>query len=476
MNKSLNKVWSIVTLSFLMVFAISCTEDNPPLPDNLINFEANELGFSGEQTATFKVNLSREEKNSLILNVSLAPVGVTYGVEFTTTPAAVNNVITLEIPAGETEASITVTKADGIFLDGDESISFTIQEAEPAVIGETLSLLLSFSPIVSNGSTLTLQGKTDVAAYANSVFVDLSANKQTQISRKGWALGFYTGTDFRVIINHSFQMLTTVSDKNDMNAVTIADAQASRLYNFNAFAVSADASALTLVDAWDGDLTKTAIASVSATDSENKVYFVRTEAGSLSDASTWYKIRVLRNSTGYTLQYAKVDATTFTSVNISKNSTHNYVFVSLDNGTDGQLATVEPVKTDWDIEWSYSTYLSSPSFNTPYWFRDFVLINYLAGAEAAQVVSADAGTSATAYANFNADGIAGLTFLRTRDAIGDKWRSTNPATGVKRDRFYVVRDPHGNVYKLKFNSSGIAGDGGERDRPVIEYTLVKKAA
>jgi hypothetical protein len=60
--------------------------------------------------------------------------------------------------------------------------------------------------------------------------------------------------------------------------------------------------------------------------------------------------------------------------------------------------------------------------------------------------------------------------------IGSKWRTTAPGgtTGIKRDRFYVVKDPLGNVYKLKFVSMGLGADGGERGKPVVEYKLVKK--
>ncbi|HEY1055149.1 MAG TPA: HmuY family protein, partial [Emticicia sp.] len=97
-------------------------------------------------------------------------------------------------------------------------------------------------------------------------------------------------------------------------------------------------------------------------------------------------------------------------------------------------------------------------------------LNYTAGAEAAEVLETTVSYDAYAEAN-----IATTTFAKTRDAIGSKWRVTSGATvGIRKDRFYVVKDPLGNVYKLKFVSMGLASDGGERGRPVIEYKLVKK--
>lgn len=456
---------SLITLN-------SCNDDDPPLPDNLVSFQTGTLGLEGNET-TIRVVLSRPEEVAVTLSVSLAPNKVTYGTQFTTSPAATANKITLVIPAGNAEGTITVTKAAGIFLNGDESVDFTISEVTaPVLAGEQASLKLSFSAITSEGATLTLQGKTDVSNFTNAVFVDMSGNSQTSVERKKWALGFYSGSEFRVVLNHSFQMIAAPVDKTDLNAVTVTDAQASSIYGFDQNA--ATAGSINFIDSWDGNLTKTVIAEVSATASSNKVYFVVPDyavAGVTSDVANWYKIRVVRNGEGYTLQYAKVSATTFQSLNIAKDTNFNHVFVSLGNNADGTLPAIEPKKVNWDFAWSYTTYNSG--MNTPYGTQDFISINYLAGVQAAEITSADATAAATAYTNFNESNIAALTFLSTRDVIGTKWRSA--FNGIFRTKFYVVKDTYGNVYKLKFVSAGINSDGGERGKPVIEYKLVKRA-
>ncbi|WP_255157753.1 HmuY family protein [Siphonobacter sp. BAB-5385] len=46
---------------------------------------------------------------------------------------------------------------------------------------------------------------------------------------------------------------------------------------------------------------------------------------------------------------------------------------------------------------------------------------------------------------------------------------------MKTDRFYVIKDAAGNVYKLKFINY-TSTDGGERGYPNIEYKLVKKGS
>jgi hypothetical protein len=156
------------------------------------------------------------------------------------------------------------------------------------------------------------------------------------------------------------------------------------------------------------------------------------------------------------------------TVNIPKNQDFNFTFLSLETA---KTVAAEPRKNSWDIMWGYSTSNAGTVPPTPYWFQDFISLNYTAGAEAAEV-----RTSTVSYETFAETNLNDLTFLKTRDAIGSKWRSTAPGTlaGIRRDRFYIIKDPSGNYYKLRFISMGIAGDGGERGKPVMEYALVKK--
>ena len=321
----------------------------------------------------------------------------------------------------------------------------------------------------SDGATITLSGKTAESNYTNIVYADLSTDKATAVDRKSWALGFYSGSDFKVLINQSFQSLAQAVNKTDINGVTLDDAKASMVYNISLLSPTLT-DAVNLVDNYNGSLNRTAIATVSAIESENKVYILGLN-GSYTEPNL-YKVRILRNgSAGYTLQYAKVQETTFKTLNISKNAEFNLSFVSLGNNNDGNIVNVEPKKTEWDFHWSYSTYKSvaaNPESN-PYWYQDFITINSLAGVSAAEVLT----TSTLTYSSFAETNLSTIIFLNTRDAIGSNWRSTT-GTGIKTDRFYVVKDGAGNIYKLRFVSMGVGNDGGERGKPVIEYKLIKK--
>jgi len=326
------------------------------------------------------------------------------------------------------------------------AVSCTKDEAAPAVV-------------VSDGTTQTLSGGAGGASAVNSTFLDISTDKQDSVVRSSWDLGFYCGSDFRVVINNTTTALGKVLTKTDLTQVGAADTMGVSL------AISYSASDFAMIDTITGDLTKTLIPAVSATDASNNVVILNRGTGGGVAARPWIKLRVLRNGTGYTLQYAGITETTFKTISITKDDLYNFKYISFDKGA----VTVEPQSKLWDIEWTYAMYQTPyGSGYIPYAFSDMVLINKLAGVTAAQVL-----TSRVSYANYSDTSIANTTFSSDRHIIGSNWRSTQPATGVYTDRFYVIKDASGNVYKLRFNSMGV-NDGGTRGYPQLEYKLVKK--
>ncbi|WP_316829300.1 HmuY family protein [Pedobacter aquatilis] len=323
----------------------------------------------------------------------------------------------------------------------------------------------------SDGSTLTLNGLISTeagSAAGNSVYVDFSTDKQTAVDRDSWDLGFYSGTDFKVILNATNGSSALLVNKTDLNSVTTADFDANLLkVGQGGGVLTATATQPVVIDdpREASILNKTAIAAISATDADNKVYIINRKGGANTVLANeeLYKIRVIRKGTGYTLQYAKVTETTFRTLDITKNAEANFQFASLVRGT---TVSVEPAKASWDIVWGYSMYYTA---TFPYAFSDLVFINNLGGASAAQI-----STSTKTYAAFAEADLSAVTFSTSRDVIGSTWRNTTgTAIGVKTDVFYVLKDGSGNVYKLKFNSF-ISNDGGTRGKPVIEYKLIKK--
>ncbi|WP_129020185.1 HmuY family protein [Edaphocola flava] len=326
----------------------------------------------------------------------------------------------------------------------------------------------------SNGNTMQVNGivgSEQGSAAGNSVFIDFSKDKQRTLTRAGWDLAFYCGSDFRVLINNTTAAMAKVTNKTDINAVNSSDVAG---VSFELDIANPSPEAFAMIDDIDGDLTKTAIPVVSSTEAENKVIVIhRGTAGSVA-ARDLIKIRVQRNvSGGYTLQYAPIDATTFNTIEIAKDEDYNFKYWFFEQG----VVSGEPKKSDWDIMWTMAIY-KTPLGNdfVAYVFSDLVAINYLNGTMAVEKEYATAAEATTAFNNYTRAMAEAETFVSERWKIGSRWRKTAAPSvtdpGVIKTRFYIVKDSQGNYYRLKFLSF-TSEDGGERGRPELRYELLQ---
>ncbi|MBL7739030.1 MAG: HmuY family protein [Chitinophagaceae bacterium] len=462
------KLLYAVAITFGAIFLITgCRKRDAVAADNLVIFETAAQGITAtESSIIVRVTLSRPTDRDIPVTINLAEQGVIYGTDYTTTPAATAGNLTVTIPSGNNETAFTVTKSSGVLFDGDEKIVFDLfSSGAPVFIGLTRQFTLNFAELVATNAGLTVNGGG--VLFPNKVFIDLSANRQTAVNRNSWDLGFYTGTDdFRVILNSSSAMMAKQIAKNDLTQVTDADTTGfSTQVAFNQFAPVA--ASLPYIDYPNGDLTRTAIAAVSATDADNKVYIVNrgTGPGSPAPARGWKKIRVLRNASGgYTLQYADIAATTFQQINIAKDEAYFFKYISFDNGA----VNVEPEKKKWDLAWTYfSNVTNFGTGEVPYLFQDIIIQN-----RNVQVVRVM--TATRAFADFGEADLTGLTFSSLQATIGSDWRSgggptTQPA--VRADRYYIIKDGDNNYYKVRFTA---LTQNGERGYPAFESVLVKK--
>lgn len=446
-----------LSLAFISLIIVSCKDDDAPLPDNTLNFSTTEIGMDeSESLKSFTISIDRATTASVKVVLGLTESGVTYAQEYTTTPAASNGQIEITIAAGQTSASVSLTKVANALFDGDETVKLSLKTISDTEVlqGTATETTVSFGAIVSGGSELTLNGGEGGSSAANSVFVDFSNNEQTSVARKSWNLGFYCGSEFAVILNN-----TTISTAKEVNiGIDAIVSSADSAKYATALALTYTADNFALLDDWAGDLTKTVIKA-------DKVYVVN-----LGESQTpLYKVKVSqKDNNTYTLQYAKINESTVKSIDVVKDSKYSFVYVSF---AENKTVAVAPQKAKWDIEWTKTLYqTASGSATIPYSYADFVLINAKDGAQAVEVL-----TSVKAYADFTKSDVASLTFGTSVDVIGSKWRSGGGPTSqpsVKTDRFYVVKDSAGNIYKLQFVSMG-AGDGGTRGYPQIKYALLK---
>jgi hypothetical protein len=323
----------------------------------------------------------------------------------------------------------------------------------------------------SAGASITLNGIAGSEAGSvagNAVYLDLSAEKQTASLRSGWDLGFYCGPDFRVTLNNFSVAGAKVLVANSLADVTAADTIGLTLTTSQFNPLPSD---LAYFDDIAGDITKTVFPAVSANDADNKVIILNRGTGGSIAARSWIKLRVLRNvAGGYTLQYAGIKDATFKIIQVSKDPAFLFKFISFENG----LVTAQPEKNSWDLVWSYGLFQSNFGAGiSPYNFSDLISINHLSGVTVATKIYASTAIASAAYDAFNKDSIVNTVPSTSKWAIGTSWRSTQPATGARIDRFYIVKDPDGNYYKFKCTAMGVGTDGGTRGKPEFKYALIK---
>lgn len=452
-----------LAILFLAVVTLSSCEDDPKPPDNQLQFESSVAGISSEdESLTLNMTLSRAASSDVFVTLSVNGGALVYGTDFTTTPAAVSNLITVTIPAGETTAAIALNKVAGVGFSGDEIVVFEVVSIDGSPVpGENSKVSVTFSEITVTSAAMSIRGGGPT--FPNRVFIDLSANRQTAVNRTDWDFGFYTADgEFKVILNSGLSMLAKPLDKTDLTTVTAADTVGlGGSFTTDAFSVDN----IGYIDDPSGNLSNLAINDVSATASENNVYIVNRGKDAAGNQRSWKKIRVLRNGDNYTIQYADIAATTFQTLEITRDNSYVFNYVSLDANSAVQP---EPEKGKWDI--AYTTFMNQTNLGEgliPYMFNDFIIQNR-AGVQTIQLLVANVGE----YADFDAADLAGVVFSSTQTTIGSGWRSGGgPSTppSLRTDRFYLVKDADGNIYKMKFTA--LTTDG-ERGRPAIEYALV----
>ncbi|MCD0473746.1 HmuY family protein [Flavobacterium sp. EDS] len=467
----------ILILSFVLLAFIACNSDNDEaVAVNTVAFATTSVNLTSA-TTPIEIKFATPTATAGSVTVSFVETAVAIGADFTTLPAAIGKTVVIPFEKNVSSVSFTFNKIKDAVEGQVKNVVFTILSATiNTTIAENKTIQVNFNETASLGSSLAPEvgGPT----MPNQVFVDLSSGKMTSVLRTSWDLGFYSGTDFRVVINHTVKMSAKQTASTNIDEVQEEDA--TMIVNGN--------GSLAQVDNPTGDIAKTAIAAISAIDVDNKVYLINMGSNPASEKPTpgkegsgtgssrgWKKIRILRSGNDYKVQYADIAATTHEEIIVTKNAAYNFTFLSL---LDKKTVSVEPQKAQWDI--SFTSFTNTTSMGAglvPYNFADFVLGNLKGGATAYQVL-----TTAFTYDAFTLANVDNTKFTEDQRNIGSNWRSTtgggtdangNPISAlvVRTDRFFVVKDPAGNVYKVKF--TGGLNAGGERGYPTFQYVLLK---
>lgn len=304
-------------------------------------------------------------------------------------------------------------------------------------------------------------------AEPNQVWIDLDMKTMKVSQRDSWDLGFYCGDEFRVILNNSILMAAGKTNFTDIDAVTEASVASLKpsvvIGNFQADNVQ-------YVDDIKGNyLNRTAIDKISSYDSDNKVYLVNmgyyvykgndTSLHSTGEFRGWKKIRILRyKNDQYKIQYANLSDTTHKEFIIDKNANYLFNFFSMEEG----IKNIQPPKDNWDL--CFTVFTNENIGYGTYAFTDFVTTNILNKTGAYQV----SVTPTVTYENFTKDMVEPSKFIYDdQRIIGATWRTTYAGATVYTDRFYVVKDNLGTLYKVRFLK--MTDNKGHRGYPEFEY-------
>lgn len=456
----------LILISGFLIFN-SCSEDTELLRDPFaVAFESLSKNLNTFETET-TINLVYSEvaTESGTVSIRLDTENAIYGQDFITTPEAVNNVITLSVTNGDSENTIHFTKLNSA-LDETTNIVFVISEINynNSNIQGNSSFTINSSPALGGSLVAEVGGPNQ----ENQVFIDLSTETATAVKRDSWDLGFYNGENFRVTINGSIYMATKALEYYNIDEVT--EVSVENLKNEVAVGTFNPDNAA-YVDAPNGDILETAIDEISVNNNENPVYLVNMgyevgtstpTTGSVQVAGAhrgWKKVRILLEDNNYVLQYANLDATTHQQIVIPKKNNYNFSYFSFNTNS---VVDVEPEKEKWDVCFTVFTNIIEGAGS--YGFSDFVIHN-----RKGNVQSYQADATIISYDDFLLQDVELTSFSLDQTTIGSNWRDVF-SRATYTDRFYVLKDSNGNIYKIKFLT--MTNNNGERGYPEFQYELL----
>ena len=460
----------------LIAFLTACSDDDNDTGisnEFVVAFENQNYSFTNSDTER-EINLvfSEEASQSGTIRITYTENGLIYGTDFSTTPQANSGIIEIPFEAGTTGTSFTFEKLTPNPIEGEEleSVTFLIAEVTNGFSQGNTTFTANYFDAASTGGSLSpeLGGPNQ----GNQVYVDLSTGTEKIVERDRWDLAFYSKDEFRVKLNSSMYMMAAALEETNMDNVVANDVV--QLQNQMSFITEGSNA---YVDHPNGNITETAIDEVSNTIEENKVYLINMgnevgtgtpEVGSVAvagDYRGWMKIRVLQENGEYVLQYADLEASTHQEVTIAKSPEYNFTFFSLVNET---IVDVEPTQQNWDLV--FTTFIEVEDLGggqlTSYGYSDYVATNVLAETKAYRV-----NTSEVTYADFSIENLDEASFEIDQRTIGSSWRNTIPPNRyIFNNIFYVIEDPEGNLYKLRFTA--MMNQNGVRGYPSFEYSLL----
>lgn len=292
--------------------------------------------------------------------------------------------------------------------------------------------------------------------YEHQVYFDFSTNSVVKTNLfDEWDLSFQAYDSYYIKMNLGRDM--SLQDLGAVDFDTVTTAQNIDQYRRDVPSGNMDSSA---IGKWweekDGKV-----------QSKNHVYVIeRGKNFNRTPGGLWKMMILGANESGFTIQFSKLKSGITDTLFIPRTDGYNYITMSFDNG--GVVNNLEPPSESWDIYFTtYTEFFDIPGFEI-YPVRGALLNDRLCeAAEADSVMD---------FSDLTIEIAQKTQFTKTRNVIGYDWKIVDINTGVytvNGNKKYLIRDPEGFIYKLRFvGFHRIQNGKAEQGYPEFEFKLL----
>ena len=286
------------------------------------------------------------------------------------------------------------------------------------------------------GSMQTMEASMGLN-YDNQVYVDFETGNQKVVPYRSYDLAFEASANgFRVYLNTGKFMFVANTGASE---ITIADStghewktEKDNLYDDStAFGFWVDAGM----------------------QSYNQVYVVDRGRTEHFGSARWRKLQLLEvTPTEYHIRFSLYNNTQVTDFTIPKNADYSLMYFSFENG--GKMVDVAPKKNEWDLVFTkYTHTYDSEPVTSPYryYLVSGALLNRWSDNENA-IVKKDSTYGYLPFNEITSSHIGNFSYNKNAGQIGFAWKEFTFNVGyfIYDDRFYMLKDPSGYYYKIRF--------------------------
>ncbi len=292
--------------------------------------------------------------------------------------------------------------------------------------------------------------------YHYQVYFDLSTNSVVKTNLfDEWDLGFQAYDNYYIRMNLGREM--TLQDLGPVDFDNVIEAL-DKTHN--------------VYDVPSGNLDSTAIGKWWEVEggkiqSKNHVYVINRGRNTNRKPDGIYKMMILgADESGFTIKFSELKSNIIDTLFVPRTNGYNFITMSFANG--GEVNYLEPPSESWDIHFTpYIEFFDVPGFEI-YTVRGALINDRLCEAAEAD--------STIEFDELILDAAQMTEFTQKRNVIGHNWKDVDINTGVytvNPMKKYLIRDPEGFVYKLRFIGFQKVIDGkAEKGYPEFEFKLL----